>query len=102
MINTKITTIRLYQNDINKIKQKIKNISKFFRYIENKYYYYLIKNKTDELLITYKNYLQNYDIKKTKLLSYNHIENNKIYTRKYLASYIHYNLTELLKNYKEI
>lgn len=97
---TKNKSIRLYEVDIEKINKKINNKSKFLRFCENRYYYILINN-SKKLLDNYNNYIKNYDIKKTKILSYQAIVNNKLYTRQYLTAFIHYNLNELLKNYKE-
>lgn len=100
-IETKIKSIRLYKNDVEKIRSKNLNTSKFLRYTENRYIKALNTN-SKELLKLYDLYIKNYQKENTEIITYNGITTNKIYTRKYLTAYIHYNLNKLLKNYKEI
>ena len=100
-MKTKITSIRLYETDINKIKSKINNTSKFLRYVENRYIFKMLKNSKD-LISDYEHYKANYDLSKTKTLTYNSSFKNQYVSRTFLTAFIHYHLNDLLKNFKEM
>ena len=98
-IPTRIKSLRLYEQDILKIKERNINTSKFLRYVENQYIKQLNKD-SQKILKLYDNYINNYDTTKTKIITYNGITTNNKYTRKYLTCYLHYNLSTLLKRFK--